>query len=54
MSCLLMHESYTWVPIEPVEPKTEMGFGPSHVLKSLGSGIAVPGQAGCGECAAEQ
>jgi hypothetical protein len=26
-----------------------MGLGPSHVLKSLGSGIAVPGQAGCGE-----
>lgn len=31
-----------------------MGLGPSHVLKSVGSGIAVPGQAGGGECAAEQ
>lgn len=37
--------------MEPVEPKTEIGFGPSHVLKSLGSGIAVPGQAGCSELA---
>jgi len=45
---------YTWVPIEPVDPKTVMGFGPSHVLKSEGSGIAVPGQAGGGDWAAAE
>lgn len=36
--------------MEPVDPKTEMSLGPSHVFRSLGSGIAVPGQAGGGDC----
>lgn len=42
----------TWVPIEPVDPTIEIGFGPSHVLMFL-SGTARPGHAG-GGVSAEQ
>lgn len=48
------NSKHTWVPIEPVDPKTEIAFCPSHVLKSEGSGIAVPGHAGGGDWAAAE
>lgn len=50
----LFNWTYSWVPIAPVDPKMEMGIGPSNILKSVGSGIAVPGQAGGGECAEQR
>lgn len=43
----------TWVPIEPVDPTIEIGFGPSQTL-CPGSGTARPGQAGGGGCAEQQ
>lgn len=39
--------------MEPVDPITEMGFGPSQVIRP-GSGTARPGQAGGGGGCAEQ
>jgi hypothetical protein len=37
---------FTWVPIEPVEPIREMGFGPFRFTTS--SATALPGHAGGG------
>lgn len=40
----------TWVPIEPVEPIIDIGFGTSQLQRPC-SGIALPGQAGgSGSC----
>lgn len=53
----LIHEfsinPLTCVPMEPVDPTIEIGFGPSHELLS-GSTTARPGQAGGGACCIEQ
>lgn len=44
---------FTCVPMEPVDPTIEIGFGPSHDLRP-GSAKARPGHAGGGACCIEQ
>lgn len=50
---IIAFDRITWVPIDPVDPTIEIGFGPPQDLRP-GSATARPGQAGGGACCIEQ